>query len=119
MVWTKALAVNELPPGSRQVVKLGQRAILLLNEDGTIHAVSNQCPHLKLPMKGGKIQDGAIVCPFHRSAFDLCSGVVKEWSPFPPVVGALMGKMSAEKPLPIFPVRVENGQVQVDLTATE
>jgi nitrite reductase/ring-hydroxylating ferredoxin subunit len=117
MVWTKALAANDLPPGSRQVVKLDQKAILLLNENGTIHAVSNQCPHLKLPMKSGKIENGAIVCPFHRSAFDLCSGAVKEWSPFPPVVGALMGKMSAEKALPVFPVRVENGEVQVDLAA--
>ncbi len=117
MVWTKALAQSDLPPGSRQVVKLNQQAILLLNEGGTIHAVSNQCPHLKLPMKSGKIKDGAIVCPFHRSAFDLCSGAVKEWSPFPPVVGSLMGKMSAEKPLPVFPVRVENGEVQVDLGA--
>ena len=116
MVWTKALAASDLPPGSRQVVKLNQQPILLLNDAGTIHAVSNQCPHLKLPMKTGKLQDGAIVCPFHRSAFDLCSGEVKDWTPFPPVVGKLMGKMSTEKALPVFPVRVENGEVQVDLS---
>lgn len=117
MVWTKALAASDLPPGSRRVVKLEQKAILLLNEGGSIHAVSNQCPHLKLPMKSGKIVAGAIVCPFHRSSFDLCSGAVQEWSPFPPVVGALMGKISAEKALPVFPVRVENGEVQVDVAA--
>ena len=115
MVWTTALPASDLPPGSRQVVKLNQQPILLLNEGGTLYAVSNQCPHLKLPMKSGKIQDGAIVCPFHRSAFDLCSGEIKDWTPFPPVVGKLMGKMSAEKALPVFPVRVENGEVQVDL----
>ncbi len=117
MVWTQALAANELPPGDRKVVKINQTPILLLNLDGTFHAVSNQCPHLKLPLKTGKIQDGAIVCPFHRSAFDLCSGAVADWTPFPPVVGKLMGKMSAKKALPVFPVRVENGQIEVDLAA--
>ena len=115
MVWTKVIAANELPPGSRKVVKPNQQPILLLNVDGTLYAVSNQCPHLKLPMKTGKLKDGAIICPFHRSAFDLCSGEMTDWTPFPPVVGPLMGKVSAAKPLPIFSIRLENENIEVDL----
>ncbi|MEY2984060.1 MAG: Rieske (2Fe-2S) domain protein [Cyanobacteriota bacterium] len=110
------LAANELPSGSRQVVKVNRQKILLLNHEGTIHAVSNQCPHLNLPMKNGKIQDGKIICPFHRSAFELCSGAVQDWVSFPPVVGQFMGKLSTQKALPIFPVRVEKGDIQVDLS---
>lgn len=115
MVWTTALKEADLPQGSRRVVKLNQQSLLLLNQDGHIYAVSNTCPHLKLPLSKGKIVDGAIVCPFHRSAFDLCSGAAKEWTPFPPVVGKVLGMVSTEKPLPVFPVKVEQGEILVDL----
>ena len=115
MAWQKALSEDALESGTRQVVKIGEQKILLLNHEGQLYAVANQCPHLKLPMKKGKLVDGAIVCPFHRSAFDLSSGEVKDWSPFPPVVGNLLGKVSPEKCLPVFPTRVEEGSIWVDV----
>jgi len=80
MSWTKVLSVDSLAPGARQVVKVGENSILLINNNGQFHAVGNRCPHLKLSMTKGKItEDGAIVCPWHRSSFDLCSGAVKDW----------------------------------------
>ncbi|MEY2831976.1 MAG: hypothetical protein RLZZ574_1234 [Cyanobacteriota bacterium] len=116
MVWTKALAVDALGTGTRQVVKLQERSLLLLNEAGNIYAVDNICPHLKLPLKKAKINaNGALVCPWHRSEFDLATGNVKTWCPFPPVVGGLFGKISPEKNLGVFPTKVEDGQILVDL----
>ncbi len=115
MVWTKILTEAELPSGSRQVLKLNQQSILVLNHEGQVFAVSNTCPHLKLPLKQGKIVEGAIVCPFHRSAFDLCSGAVKDWTPFPPVIGNVLGMISKEQTLPVFPIKVENGEILIDL----
>ncbi|MGF1588289.1 MAG: Rieske (2Fe-2S) protein [Pleurocapsa sp.] len=118
MVWTKALAVDALGTGTRQVVKLEQRSLLLLNESGNIYAVDSICPHLKLPLKKAKVTaDAAIVCPWHRSEFDLATGNVKTWCPFPPVVGSLFGKISSEKTLGVFPTKVEDGQILVDLSA--
>jgi nitrite reductase/ring-hydroxylating ferredoxin subunit len=117
MSWTKVLPLDSLAPGTRQVVKVGKRNILLLNEEGKLYAVDNVCPHAKLPLKKGKITpDGSIVCPWHRSAFDLCSGEVKDWIPWPPVVGKAMGLIAKPKPLPIFPVRIEEGSIWVDVT---
>lgn len=116
MGWTKVLAESALPAGARQVVTVEGQKILLLNHEAKIYAVANSCPHMKLPMKGGKITpDGAIVCPFHRSAFDLCSGEAKAWTPFPPVVGQLMGKLKAETPLPVFSTRTEDGSIWVEV----
>jgi nitrite reductase/ring-hydroxylating ferredoxin subunit len=116
MTWTKVLSVDALSPGARQVVKVGKQNILLLNHEGQVMAVDNICPHLKLPLKNGKItEDGAIVCPWHRSAFDLQTGDVKEWSPWPPVMGKALGMISREKALSVFPVRVEEGSIWVDL----
>lgn len=116
MSWTKVLPVDTLTPGTRQVVKVGERNILLVNHNGQLYAVDNACPHLKLSMKKGKItEDGAIVCPWHRSAFDLCTGEVKDWTPWPPVVGKAMGMIAKEKSLPVFPVRVEDNSIWVDI----
>ncbi len=116
MSWTKVLSVDELSDGKRQVVKIGDRKILMINNSGKIYAVSNSCPHLKLPMKKGKItEDCAIVCPFHRSVFSLETGEVKQWSTFPPLVGTFLGKVSSPKPLPVFPIRVNEGHIEIDI----
>ncbi|NJN29150.1 MAG: Rieske (2Fe-2S) protein [Synechococcales cyanobacterium RM1_1_8] len=116
MGWTKVLSESELPAGSRQVVQVDGRKLLLLNHEGTIHAVSNSCPHMNLPMKNGKITpEGELVCPFHRSAFNLCTGAASTWTPFPPVVGQLMGKLKAETPLPVFATRIEDGDILVEV----
>ena len=116
MTWTTALAVEDLASGTRQVVKLAERSLLLLNESGKIHAVDSICPHLKLSLKKGKItDDGSLVCPWHRSEFDLETGSVNSWCPFPPVVGGMLGKISSEKNLGVYPTKVEDGQVLVDL----
>jgi nitrite reductase/ring-hydroxylating ferredoxin subunit len=114
MNWVKVLSQDELPANERKVVKVEQQAILLLHHNNQIYAVENSCPHLKLPLQKGKLtDDGAIVCPFHRSAFDLNTGNVKDWSPFPPGIGKVLGMISKEKGLAVFPTRVEEGSIWV------
>jgi nitrite reductase/ring-hydroxylating ferredoxin subunit len=117
MGWTSVLAADALAADGRQVVKVGDRAILLLNHQGNIYAMDNMCPHMKLPMKKGKITgDCTIVCPWHKSAFDMKSGAVQTWTPWPPVVGNVLGKVFTEKALPVFPTRIEEGQIWVEMT---
>ncbi len=116
MSWIKVLPVESLPKDGRQVVKLGDRNVLLLYHEDKLIAIDNKCPHLKLSLKKGKItEDGAIVCPWHKTAFDLCTGDVKEWTPWPPVVGKALGMISPAKALSVFPVRVEEGNIWVDV----
>ncbi|MCX7594567.1 MAG: Rieske (2Fe-2S) protein [Fischerella sp.] len=116
MSWTQVLSADALSPGARQVVKVGNRSILLVNHEGQLYAVENACPHLKLPLKKGKITpDGAIVCPWHRSAFDLRTGEAKEWIAWPPIVGKAMSVVSPQKPLSVFPIRVEAGNIWIDV----
>jgi nitrite reductase/ring-hydroxylating ferredoxin subunit len=116
MTWIETITEEQLSPGDKQVFKTGDKKLLLINNEGKIYAVDNACPHLKLPLKTGKIgSDCTITCPFHRSTFDLETGEVKEWSTFPPLIGNLMGKLSAEKSLPVYPTRVESGKIMVDL----
>lgn len=116
MNWTKTIPADQLSPGDRQVIKLETISLLLLNHSNKIYAINSICPHLKLPLKKGKITaDGAIVCPWHRSEFDLDTGKVKTWCPWPPAMGKLLGKVSTEKSLSVFPTRIEDGQILVEL----
>lgn len=116
MGWVKVLAESELNQGERQVVKVAKDKILLVNQGGTICAVKNACPHLRAPLNKGKItEDGAIVCPLHRSAFDLTTGKPQSWIPWPPGVGKLLGAISSEKPLKVYPTRVEEGDIWIEV----
>lgn len=110
MPLVKVFPVNEVPQESRRVIEVGQYKILVIHIDGKFFAVENRCPHLNLPLKNGKLtEDHGIVCPFHRSAFDLETGDVKEWSPWPPVVGKALASLAREKALPVFKTQELDG----------
>ncbi|NDJ61331.1 MAG: Rieske (2Fe-2S) protein, partial [Chloroflexi bacterium] len=49
--------------------------------DGKVCVVRNQCAHLPVPLDGGKLADGAVVCPLHNSKFDMCTGANLDWTP--------------------------------------
>ncbi len=116
MTWTEVSTIDKIPTGGKEAIKIGDKKLLIINHEDKIYAVENSCPHLKLPMTKGKItSDCAIVCPWHRSSFDLETGNPKEWTPFPPVIGKVMGMMSSEKPLSVYPTRIEAGKIMVDL----
>lgn len=107
---TKVLEIAEIPMDSRKVVDVGVYKVLVINNGGKFFAVENRCPHLGFPLKNGKItEDHGIVCPFHHSAFDLESGDVKAWSPWPPVVGKALGTLAREKALPVFGTMEKDG----------
>ena len=79
MDWIRTMREDELPDGERQVVKIGERSILLIHHEGQIYAMASACPHMRLPLKRGNLTgDGAIVCPWHHSAFDLRTGDAAE-----------------------------------------
>lgn len=116
MTWKKVLTLDQIPEGERQVAKVDGQSILLIHHKGQIYATDSTCPHLRLPLQGGDItDDGGIVCPWHHSAFDLESGDVKAWSPWPPGVGRVLAAVSREKVLPTFPARIQDGEIWVDL----
>jgi len=115
MTWMQALPLTELQQNTRHKIKLNGHDILLLWHQNEVHAIQSQCPHFKLPLAKGTLTDDCeIVCPFHKSAFNLKTGNVACWSPWPPVVGKLLGKISTEKQLKIYPIRIEDDMIWVD-----
>lgn len=118
MSWQTAMNLTQLQQNERETLVINGNKILFIWHEGEVHAVQAQCPHFKLPLSKGKItKDCALVCPFHKSEFDLKTGAVKCWSPWPAGVGALLGKISKPKELHIYPTRIDKDQIFVELPA--
>lgn len=116
MTWMAATKLAKLQSVGRETVVLESQKILFIWHEKEIYAVQAQCPHLGMPLFKGKIDEAChLVCPFHKSAFDLKTGAVECWSPWPPVLGTLLGKLSKSKDLRIYPTRIEGDDIMVEL----
>lgn len=115
MKWIKVMDEDTLADGERQVVEVQDQKVLLLKHNAKLYAMQSSCPHMGAPLKRGKLEGNAIVCPLHRSAFDLETGAVQEWTPWPPVVGNVLGAVKQERPLPVYRTKVEDGAVWIAL----
>lgn len=117
MAWEKTVSLKILQDAGRITLNLNQKKLLLIWHEEKPYAVQAQCPHLKLPLKKGKITENCeLVCPFHKSTFKLETGEVTAWSTSPPVVGPLLAKASCPKPLQVYPTRIDGNDVLVDAT---
>jgi nitrite reductase/ring-hydroxylating ferredoxin subunit len=114
MTWYEVCHINELPEGARQVFTVGQHEILIIHHGGRLYACDNLCPHLNMPLQTGQIDEELVLrCPWHHSAFDLHNGEVHAWSPWPPGVGRVLGRLSPEAPLPTYPIKTEDDHIWV------
>jgi nitrite reductase/ring-hydroxylating ferredoxin subunit len=114
MAWEKVMEETLLPAGARQVVDAGGKKFLMLNHCDKVFAISTTCPHWGLPLELGRLTDDCgIVCPWHRSGFDLETGDIKAWAPWPPGFGVVLGATSRKKVLPTYPTKVEDGNIWV------
>jgi nitrite reductase/ring-hydroxylating ferredoxin subunit len=64
-----------------------------------ISAFGEFCPHLAAPMTDGWVDRGRLVCPWHGSWFDVCSGEV------------LRGPSAAA--LPRYQTRINDGMIEL------
>ena len=93
--------VADLPDGTLLgVTRSNGDEVCVFNHEGRVGAVGNVCTHAEFLMSDGTLRnDGILECAWHGAWFDARTGQVC--------------RGPAEDPLPVFPVRVENGQVFV------
>ena len=65
---------DDVPPGAMRAVQAGERWYVLVNVEGTLHALDNNCPHNGGPLSKGSLDDGALTCPWHGWRWDVASG---------------------------------------------
>jgi 3-phenylpropionate/trans-cinnamate dioxygenase ferredoxin subunit len=99
MSWITVAAIAELPPGQYRVVDVDGARIAVFNVDGEFHAVEDVCSHDGASLTGLPLDGDQIICPRHGARFCVRTGE------------ALTAP--AYEPIERFPVRVENGVVQV------
>ena len=76
---TKVATTADTSANKALKVKASGQSILVAQVGNKHCAVANKCPHLGLPMSGGKVENGIITCPFHGAKFDMSTGKNVEW----------------------------------------
>jgi nitrite reductase/ring-hydroxylating ferredoxin subunit len=66
--------LDAVPPGAVVLVRAGERWYALVNVDGVVHAVDNNCPHNGAPLSKGTLAGRELVCPWHHWRWDVTSG---------------------------------------------
>ena len=116
MTTHQAGSVDDLSVGERKALNLDGTKILLFHLDSGFHAVQASCPHLFLPMKGGKLMDDGktLQCPIHRAQFDIATGDVNKWAHFPPGI-QMLNVIRKEKCLTTYPVSIDDGNISIEV----
>jgi 3-phenylpropionate/trans-cinnamate dioxygenase ferredoxin component len=97
--WVTVAPVDDLKPGTRQVVDVDGSQIVVFNLDGKYYAIEDVCTHDGGQLTGGEVEGDQIICPRHGARFCIRTGA------------ALTAP--AYEATATFPVRIENGEVQV------
>lgn len=103
--WFSVAKETEFHPGESRLIDIDNVMVAVFNIDGEYFAIEDKCTHDGVPMLGTgmpaeDIIDGSeIVCPRHGARFCIKSG-----APLSP---------PAFEATETFPVRVEDGMVQV------
>jgi len=101
MTYIEVLSTKDLQPGNVKGIETDGKQVLLVNIDRKYYAIGDVCTHMTCRLSEGTIKGDSVTCPCHFSVFDVKTGKV------------LNGP--AYKPETVFKVKVERGQVLVDL----
>jgi nitrite reductase (NADH) small subunit/3-phenylpropionate/trans-cinnamate dioxygenase ferredoxin subunit len=94
--------VGDLTEGEGRAVQVGNKLIAVFLEKGQYYALDDVCPHMGASLGGGYVEGGVVTCPWHAWRFRLADGA---WMDYP------QGKTRVG----CYPVRVQDGAIQVQV----
>jgi len=103
MGWTATMAADAVAPGTAKVFEAGGRRIAICNTGDGYYAIDDVCTHDGGPLDQGQLSGKEIECPRHGARFDVTTG------------RALC--LPAVRRVRTYPVRVQDGVIEVDLPA--
>ena len=71
-------AVEDCPDGHTLRADVNGHVMTIANAGGQLYAVQEFCTHRFGPLSEGALCEGSVICPWHRSKFDLRDGKVVE-----------------------------------------
>jgi 3-phenylpropionate/trans-cinnamate dioxygenase ferredoxin component len=100
--WIRACATTDISLDEMIRFDHGsQTFVIVRSEDDKFFALDGICSHEKVHLCDGLVMDGMIECPKHNGVFDYRTGTAK--------------RAPACINLKTFPVRIENGEVWVEI----
>jgi 3-phenylpropionate/trans-cinnamate dioxygenase ferredoxin subunit len=102
--WVDAAGIEQLPEGGRRLLRPAGREIALFNVQGCLYAIDDSCPHAGGSLVIGPLDGTTVTCRAHGLRFDLASGCMRG--------GAGLRLRS-------YPVRIEQGRIEVDLAPAD
>lgn len=70
--WSREFSIDPV-----RVKMLGINIVVFRNQDGTVCALQDQCPHKLLPLSMGKVVPGGLQCGYHGLTFDATGQCVR------------------------------------------
>lgn len=103
MAFQRICSLSEVGPGEMEEYALGGEDVLVVHtRSGLVRAIPASCPHQEQPLVEGELDGNLLTCSAHFWQFDLETG---------------KGVDPDDARLACIPVKVENGEVYVDLDA--
>ena len=94
-------AETDVPSGDMKRFDVGEYELALYHVGDRFYVTSAICTHERADLTLGELEEGVVTCPLHGARFDVATGRVLT----PP----------AFKRLKTYPVKLQEGQVLVDL----
>src|ERR1700722_7262951 len=104
MAFRKVATLDDLWCGEMMALEFEGQQVLLTNVDGDIRAYADCCPHLRTRLSQGSLRQNVLVCATHGWEFDASSG---------------QGINPKTACLESFAVKVENGDIMLDIGKTD
>jgi 3-phenylpropionate/trans-cinnamate dioxygenase ferredoxin component len=113
--WVKILNTGELKQGEMKSIDVSGKEILVARVGDNYYAADNRCPHLGGKLSSGNLNGPVVTCPLHGSQFDLTNGDIIKWTNWSGVISKLGNAIKSPRKLNIYPVKVEQDKVKVEL----
>lgn len=97
--FSRVLKASDVPPGTKTVVDIGGKCVLICHAEERFYAISNVCSHNEQPLQRGRLSRTSISCPFHGARFDLATGKALN--------------LPAVKPISTFELRIVDDWIEV------
>lgn len=104
-MYLRLCSIGDVPKSGMRQFDLRDREFLVVELNGEFFCLDGRCTHAGAPLAEGHLTNKILTCPWHYSQFDVTTGSVV--------------RGPAENSLELFRMKIENGQIFIDLPQDE
>ncbi len=101
--WLPVCSLPRLITAGIVAIRVAGVDLALISDGGAVSACERACPHEQADLACGRVVNGRLACPRHDASFSLVDGAISDGWP--------------SRPLRLYPVRVERGEVFINAAA--